>query len=238
MGRFKVLGVVSLAVFALGVVMASSASAALPQLLNAKKEVPALVTFKGSGTELKFATLAGKEVKCTSYTSTTEINTEGRLGPFHIDLTGCTVKEAGLTLTCTGLGDATSGLILALGTVHFVFTALSPPTLAVAALLLLEPVHFLCKSGIIEVLLKVLGSQLCSATPINKLEAKGKIICSQSAAGDAAETKYENNAGEAQTVSLLTGFADAEKEEDSSQVTALTTTALVGGVETAIELMG
>jgi hypothetical protein len=236
MKRVRLFGVGLLAVFALGVVVASSASAALPQLLNAKKEVPASATIDGGGTAIKFVTLAGKEIKCSEYTSTTEINKEGRLGPFHIDLTGCTAKEAGLTLTCTGLGDATSGLILALGEVHFVFTNLI--NLAVSALFLLEPVHFLCKSGIIEVLAKVLGDLLCLVKPINTLEAKGTVKCSQSAAGDASETKFENNTGELETASLLIGFADAVKEEDSSQVTEATTTWLMAGEETPFELMG
>ena len=122
MKRFRLLGVVFMAVFVLGVVAATTASAAEPTkiLPEPTKEKPLTVKSKsGKGTLL---TVGKSEVTCNTDKGTSEFTTPN-LGTFHTTFEGCKTEVLGQKLTCTGANDA-EGLILLLGTVHYVLALL------------------------------------------------------------------------------------------------------------------
>ena len=123
MKRFRLLGVVLMAVFVLGVIVATRASAAEPtKILPEPTAVkPLTATDKsGPGTLL---TVAGSEVKCTKGTSTSSFTTPN-LGTFHAIFEGCKAKVPIIgTAPCTGASDEKEKILL-LGTVHYVLALL------------------------------------------------------------------------------------------------------------------
>jgi hypothetical protein len=189
-----VLGLAILALFAVGAVASASASAALPQVLVGGKVGAATFDGKSTGAP-KLETLAGKFVECEKSASTTEIGADGESGTFHVTFSGkCHTVKSGVTAECTGLGDATKGTSLALGTIKFVYDKLGTLTeLGVAAHLTLEPtVHLECEAFGIKSLIALKGDLLCLIKPINTLEIKSEISCKQKT-GDAEEVQILGN---------------------------------------------
>ncbi len=205
MQRFKVLVVALMGVCVLSAFFVSIASAALPVILNSKKEVAGAVSFKGNTAKTtEFSILEGFAVtKCTNTKTEGGFEAGKPLGTFHLTFTGCTTSLGG---TCTGLGDA-SGEILVLGTYHVVYDVLT--TLGAGVLFLLEHVHYGCVVAGINKLILVLGQVLCLITPIIGLAKTFTINC-LGEKGDPKEVVYWNEAGT--EVNIKEGLLASENE--------------------------
>src|SRR5580700_5310981 len=186
MQRLKLLGVVLVAVFALGVFVSATASAAVV-VLPGKGE-----TWRGEMGKSSLEVLKGATtILCQKGKLEGTFEATKPLGTFHIDLEGC---RAG-SVTCTGLGEA-SETILTLGTFHLVFNKLgtSLSEAGVGVLLLVEPTHLKC--SIIEALYVMEGQILCIITPVNNKTKHFEIVCIKGKeVGDPGETVYWNEAG-------------------------------------------
>jgi hypothetical protein len=214
MRQRKVAGLLGIAAFILAV-MLSSAALALPSLLPETG-----LTITASGGEGKYVTLAGTELSCKGSTAEVKFAAKTNLAPIHISLTGCTSPTLG-GAKCTGLTDtAGSGTVLTLGEIHLVYDSLT--TLGVAALILIEEMHFECGS-LASVNEK--GSLLCLISPINKKVKTTETVplkCEASGAktGDPKETQYWNAAGVSQTASLLLSLNSGTFESSAETATA------------------
>jgi hypothetical protein len=192
MCRFKVTFVSLTSMCVVSALLASTAAAALPVILNNKKEAAGATKFAGNTAKTtNLTTLEGFGItQCTNTKTELEFEAKKPLGAFHIKYTGCTTNLGG---TCTGLGDA-AGERLVLGTFHIVYDSLA--TLGAAMLFLLEHGHYACVIAGITKLLLVLGQYLCLLTPINALTKSLTVKCEKSAtAGDPKEVVYWNEAG-------------------------------------------
>jgi len=193
MKRLKILGIVLIAVFALGAMASAPAFGAIEVLNKNHEKINSGLKASGhTATTTKLEILEGfAETKCPEVLYEGE-QTSARLGVFHLHWHKCTTSLGG---TCTGLGDET-GLVLALGTAHLVEDKLtSEGTLGAAALILVEPTHYACKVGFVTTLINVSGEVLCLVSPLT-LTLTGKIKCEQGAkVGDPGETVYWNEAG-------------------------------------------
>jgi hypothetical protein len=231
MKRFRILGVALLAVFAVGVVAAASASAEVVVLPGTAQG------FTGSGGLGSLETLAGTLVTCTSQTSEGKSEENKPLGTFHIHFLGCKATALGVTAPCASLDHKVSEeAILTLGTYHLVFDHLGASLSedGVGILFLLEHLHFTCETGIVKILVLVLGEVLCLVKPVNTKAAHFEVTCEQKAKGDPKEIVYWNEAGtevKMGSEALKTALNEG-KEEGSSEVTTATVTP-----EKEIELM-
>lgn len=180
MKRIRLLGVALMAVFALGVIAAASASAqeptkVLPEPTEAK---PLMGTSKsGPGTLL---TVGKNEVTCKKDTDTFSATTPN-LGTFHATFEECKTVVLGQKLTCTGVGDK-EGLILLLGTVHY-WLALLSAKLVAALVFLFEEFHFTCKNALAKALVLVKGCAAALAEPTEKLTKVTKDIFKEEKSG-------------------------------------------------------
>jgi len=192
MQRLKILGLTLMAVFALSAIASTTASAALPSILNEKKEEVA-PSFTGNSGGTEFVKLNGKKIECTASTAEGLFEKGKPLGLFHIHFTGC----SGLAgATCTGEGDKEKE-ILVLGTFHIVYDKLlNEGSLGAAILFLIPRFHFTCTLLGVKVLILVQGQVLCLIKPINAFAKHFEVDCEQSAKGDPLETTYWNDAGE------------------------------------------
>src|SRR5665213_1272773 len=238
MRNLRVLGLALLALFAVSAVASASASAALPQVLVGG--VASAATFKGTSSETPILeTLALTKIVCEKSTSTTEIGANGESGTFHATFSGnCHKTFLGSTFVCTGLGDTTSGTILELGKIKFVYDKIAAP-LGVAAHLTLEPtVHFECVLGTTKILVLLSGDMLCLVSPINTLSESSTLVCEQSK-GDAKETEYwETSTQEKPSKTALVTATSEGTGESSALETTENLKWFVGGVAKAVELMG
>jgi len=181
-----------LAAFAVGVLVVSSASAALPQVLP---ETAGKTTASASTGATLFETTAGKKVSCEKATGTSKETGATPLGEFHINFEKCTTTVAGIKFVCTGLGD-TSGNILSLGEYHYVYDALGTSetnALGIAILFLVLATHFECASGIS--LIKVEGSELCLITEPHVAKTLHQFTCSITGAGVPTDKVFWNDEG-------------------------------------------
>jgi len=100
------------------------------------------------------------DITCTEATITgEETSNEPPLGAFHRDLKNC--ESATLKTKCTGLGEATAGTILVLGTWHLVFdreVGKAFTGLTVATLFLNNLYHISCGA---LVLFELQGESIC-----------------------------------------------------------------------------
>jgi hypothetical protein len=191
MKRFRILGIALLAVFAVGVVAAANASAEVVVLPGASQN------FTGAGGSATLETAGGVVVVCETDTNEGTIEASKPLGTFHIHFLKCKIKALGVTAPCASLDHKVSEeAILMLGTYHLVFDHLGM-TLSedgVGVLFLLEHLHFTCETGIIKILVLMLGELLCLIKPVNTKAAHFEIVCNETA-GDPSETVYWNEAG-------------------------------------------
>jgi hypothetical protein len=232
MQRLKILVLAAMAVFALAAIASATASAALPLFLTGAGTQPLLLI---SGLSIITSVLQRlgetKNIKCPEVHYTFHQNANEDLGTFHFDFLGCNVTEP-VPAKCTGLGEATAGEILVLGTYHSVFDSLSP--LGAALLMLVNEVHFACSI----VLVKVKGELVCLVSVPGTKGTKVKLDCEKTL-GDPKEFTYWNNAGT--EVKIPEGLLAAESDgpfkdaaEEASGEGSVTNDA--GGAE-AVELM-
>ena len=211
MQRLKLMFLAMMAVCAVGATMAATANAGVEALDNTGKPVAA--TF--SGTSAKETTLSilntSLKLLCLQTTSEGKLEATGKLGSFHITFEKCTTSLGG---TCTGLGD-TTGNILALGTIHL---ATNTGLTLGYMLFLTEHLHFSCTVLGITKLFLVLGEYICLVKPINVLTSKLTVKCEASSpgSGDAKVTSYENDKGEAATLTNVLKSSEGDTTEISS----------------------
>ncbi len=189
MKRIRLLGVVLMAVFVLGAIAATTASAAeVTKILpEPTKEKPLKVKSKsGSGTLL---TVGGSEAKCEKAKGTSEFTTPN-LGTFHTEFEGCKIKAPIVkTAPCTGVGDKKE-VILLLGTVHYVLALLmtkgTETTLVAALAFLFEELHFTCEALGQKELILVKGCAAANAEPTEKLTNKTKDTFKEFTTGESS----------------------------------------------------
>src|SRR4029077_5595986 len=212
MRRFKLLGLILVAVFASAAALSSSAFAALPQNLpESAKERTWTGENDGTGADAE-PQLLSKElgsVKCKKAPATGTEEVGKPLGLFHISFEGCTSEVT--KKACTGLGDS-EGTILVLGTWHLVFDQLKPELLT-AVLFLIEHMHFSCSA---IVLILVLGTLVClHLKPTEKAFTHLFHCITEIMAGGEElqeDKKYFDNAGNPVTSELLCAVNEAVKE--------------------------
>jgi len=193
MTGLKLLGLVWLAVFVVGVSVVSSASAALPQVLP---ETEGKMVAATSTSAVIFETTGGKKIACEKASGTSKEAGKTPLGEFHSNFEKCTTTVAGIKFTCTGLGDV-SGNVLLLGEYHFVYDALGASetnALGIALLLLISQTHFECAGGF--ALVKVEGSEMCLVTEPHVAKTLHAVSCKISTTAGVPEDKvYWNDEG-------------------------------------------
>lgn len=208
MPKVKIVGLTLLTVFAMSAVLAATASAGV-EALNAKGEFSAF-TFKGTSEKRLARGILGQSSlwECGKTVTEGSIEAGGKLGSIHIALEKC---KTGVGGTCTGLGD-TAGTILTLGTFHLATNS----TLTHGNILFLfAHLHFSCTVLFVTKLILVLGELLCEISPINVLAKTFTIKCEHGAEdGDPAVTSYENDKGEAATLTNALKSGEAEGTEE------------------------
>jgi hypothetical protein len=154
MKRFSLLGAGLLVVLAAAAAMATSAFAVQPSNLSTGVKA---FTGLGEGSVVYHGEQGNST--CIAELTGEETSNEPPLGPIHIDFRNCELEP--LKTKCTGLGEATAGVILALGTWHLVFdreVGHAFTGLTTATLFLVNVVHFSCGA---LVLIELKGEVLC-----------------------------------------------------------------------------
>jgi hypothetical protein len=166
MSRFKPLVLVLVAVFALGAVVAASASARGTDT----PEITPIGSFTDNLAPGTTAALVGKgifravsEVVCTSAPSTGSFQTS-LLGAFKVLFRGCLVSEV-LLLLCKGSTATEASAIETTGTFHLRYLN-SAKKVAVIAYLIV-PVKFTCVNGETKVEIETRGCAAGEVGPIN-----------------------------------------------------------------------
>jgi hypothetical protein len=182
MRQVRLLGLVLMAIFALGVTLSAMASAELN--ITNLPETNTGKNWKGKNDEAK-PQLVGLNatVTCEKATATGTEEKAHPLGLFHITFGECSAVVGGLKVTCTGLGEA-AGVILSLGTWHLVYDQISPELLT-ATLFLPELTHFSCSVLLVE----VKGELLCLDLEPTTKKLSHLFHCHQKEALQ-LETKY------------------------------------------------
>ena len=181
------LGVLVIAVVASLAGLGATAMAAellenLPEVKrSAVSESIGTITYVNLGETLRF--------ECASVTGTGEETvSKPPEGTFHVTIKGCKTTISGLTVKCTGLGDATAGEILLLGTWKLVFDR-NPLTesLTTALLFNVEPTHFVC-GGFALVVTE--GTELCLHLNPLALAPTHEFHCIVLKGGDREDKQY------------------------------------------------
>jgi hypothetical protein len=216
MHRLKLVGLVVLAVFAVAVGVAASASAATTMTLP---EFVTKTSWKGSsGAGILRA--SGVEIKCTTGTNTGGIEATKKLGTFALLFLGCSSL---LTATeCKTEGTTGTGNILTVGTWHLVLTTKAAADQRLIWFLVQE---FVTKCGTVSITTK--GNVLGEITPGNVL-TKHYALKVLAPLGVQEITTFENDSGELVSASLLSsagvGFHVATEESAENKIeTALDT---------------
>jgi hypothetical protein len=216
---------------ALTATVSATAFGASPTLLNSTGEQSLLLITGLSTVASELQKLGGSKIICPEVHFRFHQEPNSNLGTFHFDFLKC--EEPTLKAKCTGLGEATAGEILVLGTYHLVYDGLSP--LGSAALMLINEVHFACSI----VLLKVKGEVLCLVSMAAMKSSKLKLECTQTG-GDPGEVKYWKTSEGAVTEipnGLLASESDGEFKDAGEKASGEgTITNDTGAVEEA-ELM-
>ncbi len=194
--RVRMIGVVLLSVFVLGVVGAASASAAeLPEF-----ETERAGTSK-SNEQSSLSSGVGN-IACTLLRD--ETGKGKKSGTFTIDFTGCTAPGLGKGSECHSLGDPAK-TILTGGTWDLVPGPSQTPKALI--LFLLATLHLECKNekGTQTLLQIVLGSVLGTITPLNTSSLLFTINVKTITAGGTTQEieKWENDTGGMETAKLL-----------------------------------
>ncbi len=159
--RIKMLGLALVAVFAMGAVIASAASAALPE------QLPSTGTFTGTSGASTFETKSGEKVKCSSDAIAGEI-TGPKTSKSKITFKGC--EAFGFKCNSSGAG---SGEIVLNVTGELVYIMKATKEVGLLNTLTGE---LTIKCSAFQTL-KVKGSTLCPITPVNTKTTKYKVVC-------------------------------------------------------------
>ncbi|HEX3910432.1 MAG TPA: hypothetical protein VHW67_07010 [Solirubrobacteraceae bacterium] len=202
MGTFPRIHLVVLAVTALGLASASSASALLPDLsLLASESFPWTAEGTAAGA-YNVTTLIGSSFICTGLTIKVEFVQLGSLGIYRLTFTGC--KEGATNKCKTGAEPAETVVIT--GEAHLVFISLSP--LTVGVLYLVPTTTLLCgPAGSPEKLkIKIEGSSLARFTGALNTNLTMYTTVIHGSKGKAENAKYLNSEGKEVEASLKANF--------------------------------
>ena len=161
--RIRMIGLALVAVFAMAAIVASAASAALPE------QVPAAGKFTGTSGASTFETKSGEKVKCSSDAIAGEI-TGAKTSKSTITFKGC--EAFGLKCNSSGAG---SGEIVLNVTGELVYIMKSTKEVGLLNTLSAE---LTIKCSAFQTL-KVKGSTLCPITPVNTKATKYKVVCKE-----------------------------------------------------------
>jgi len=210
-----------LALAVLGAITATAADTALalPTVLP-----EALHSWTGKSTsQFEILNPGGVETTCAAATAEGTLE-EGRpSGLFHLHFKECIIDFKGTEAECTGEGEET-GVILVLGTWHFVYDTLSTSlsSAGVAMLFSLGAVKYECGSSSDSIEVKPGGMALCLIPNPTALTRRFEFHCTK--AGSAhrpAETKYYDGGG------TLVGIAPILSSQNGEPTIELT---LVGSL--------
>jgi hypothetical protein len=218
-------------VLALAAALSASAFAALPELLGQTN--PATFTGNTTAENPTLETTKSETIACKGATEEA-VQETNMLGSFHFHFTGC--KSSGFN--CNTSGDE-SGVILSLGTFHYVYDTLGEgEALHVAILFLPEEQTIKCTA---LVTLKVKGSILCLVLEPFRFMTTHEFHCAQSN-GKPSETKWWNDEGAEQNALVSTsknGGAFIESGEQALASFTFSRGVSFAGTEAALpELLG
>jgi hypothetical protein len=215
MQRVKLLGLILMAMFALGAITSTTASAEeLPNILPA-----GTTNFKDKSGKGKFQTSESKKiVECAKDTSSGRPGSV-RLGTFDVLFEEC--KDPSTGAECWGLDDELSQKsVLVLGTYHVRYQVPASGK-KVAVIFLIKHVHFLCEFLGIKVLILVLG---CAVGEVptefnNKLTKTYKVVLTQKEGKNTiTEVENEKNTGK-ENCSLTSQEGEKGKVEQAGEET-------------------
>lgn len=178
MKRIRLLGFALMAVFALGVIAAASASAAEPTKVLPEPTAKEPLTFTAKGGKGTLLTVGGNEVKCEQAKGSGEFASPN-LGKGTVLFEKCKAKVPIIgTAPCTGEGD-NKETILFKGGVHYWLALLSGKLVAALVFLFLESegnlVHFTCEALGQKQLVIVRGCAAALAEGEKELEKLSKV---------------------------------------------------------------
>jgi hypothetical protein len=215
MQRFSKFAFALLAVFAVTVAAVSSASAAGLPTAN-----PTSTTSSTDAISLnapKYILTNGNKIECTTATTGTATETKSpeAAGEFHITFRGCVGEVSGIKAKCTGLGDATEGEILTLGTYKSVYDT-KGTELGVGILFEVASTHLTCAGLFLNI---ITGEQLCLVKEPYVAKTLHEMVCEQ-ASGVQKET-YANDAGTIITPKLVVTEGENAKPGAAEEAKAL-----------------
>ena len=187
MSKAKLLGLMILALLAFGTALVATASGA--ELLENLPEVKRPATGQSIGAAVYLNLGESLKLECTTTTGTGEETvSKAPEGTFHITFKECKTTISGLTVKCTGLGDATAGEILSLGTWKLVFDK-NPlaETLTTALLFSVESTHLTC-AGFVLIVME--GTMLCLHLNPTVKSKTHEYHCVVLKGGDPEDKKY------------------------------------------------
>jgi hypothetical protein len=185
-------------------------------------------TGKNVGTGI-METTGGEVIECTAAAAEGTEESKKPLGAYHIDYKTCSTL-GGLAL-CHSLGDE-AGVILSLGSWHFVFDTLGATLgqAGVGILLLVADVHIECAGTLILVFAG--GMMLCLVTKPTTSNRTHEFTCKSKATGVPLELTYYNETGTKVRIATLLVSKSGE--------TATELVYIAGGIfseSTALEIM-
>jgi hypothetical protein len=225
--KVKLLCVAVVALCALSATVMSLTASALPVVLPESSSERSW-TGKNVGNAV-LETTAGETITCTTAGAEGTEESKKPLGAFHIDFKTCSTL-AGFA-SCHSLGDE-SGIILSLGSWHFVFDTLGATLgqAGVGLLFLLADVHIECAGVLILVFAG--GMVLCLITKPTTSANTHEFSCKSRATGVPLEQTYYNETGTNVRIATLLSSKGGE--------TALQSVEIAGGTfseSTALEIM-
>lgn len=217
MKRIKLLGIALMAVFALGVIAAASASAAEPTKVLPEPTVKEPLKFTSKGGKGTLLTVGNNEVVCQSATDKGEF-TSPNLGPVTVLFEGCKAKVPIIgTAPCKGEGD-NKETILFKGEGHYWLALLSEKLVAALVILFNKSqgtiVHFTCEALGQKQLIIVEGCAASLAEPTEKLTKITKDVFKELKSGvaDIKEVLPEETKKEIPCISLTSVNGGAFEE--------------------------
>jgi hypothetical protein len=234
MRRLKLLGLVLVALGAMAAGMAGSAlGLELPENLPSLTTRTAAAAANGATT---FAGVGQNTITCGNATgNATETSSKPPSGAFHMHFELCTTTDSGVTVKCTGLGDATE-TVLMLGTWALVFDRKIGGTfegLTSAILLKNETTHYTC-GGL--VLVEVLpGETLCLHIEPTVKKAKHEFRCEGTVTGMPITAVKPADEWGKDVGGALTGATVPSLTESVNHVSPVTALLLLKGIDTASE---
>lgn len=210
MKRYRIIGVVLLAVCAVSAVASANASAALPEFLPTSG-----VKIIGKATSKAILqTVAGTKVECSGGSSEGEISGAKTVTKVKITFTGC--KASGFACETEKAGKETIVTHEITGTLGYINKATPEVGILFATTKAGDFfTEFNCAGGIVKN--KVLGSVICPIGEVNKSLEKFTLKCAQKA-GVQIPTKFEGGETEGLKTSINGGTEEGSAEEATAEI--------------------